>query len=255
MIPVGDDTGRKSRAFPIINVSIIVLNFLVFFYQLTLGSNLDAFILGYGNVPYEMLHGVDLRSGLYGDVPQFPGPTPIYLTLLTSIFMHGGWAHILGNMLYLFIFGDNVEDALGSLTYLFFYLLAGLAATASHIAVTVMTGDNVYIPSVGASGAIAGVLGAYLVLFPKAQVNTLIFFGFFGFMTRIAAIFVLGFWFVSQLFSGVAGITTLTSQTSGGGVAFFAHIGGFVFGALIALLFFRDRGVQTKAYAGYEPRR
>ncbi len=247
MLPVGDETGKRNHAFPIINISIIALNFLVFFYELSLGGGLDRFITGYGNIPYEMVHGVDLVGRVYGGVPQFAGPTPIYLTLLTSIFMHGGWAHILGNMLYLFIFGDNVEDGMGALPYFVFYLLSGLAASATQIVVVLVSSGNEFIPSVGASGAIAGVLGAYLVMFPRAQVRVLLTLGFFFYMTRIAAVFVLGFWFVMQLFSGVADLTPNTAQT-GGGVAFWAHIGGFAFGALVALIFFRERSQPNYGY-------
>ncbi len=240
MIPLGDENVPPQRGFPIVNIAFIVVNILVFVYELVLGSGLDNFITGYGTVPFEIVHNVDL-VGNYGGLPfpQTPGPAPIYLTLLTSMFMHGGFAHIGGNMLYLFIFGDNVEDRMGSAIYAGFYLVGGLVASFTHIFVTLAVGGAaVYLPSVGASGAIAAVLGAYLVLFPQAQVRTIIPIGYFGYMTRISAIFVLGIWFVLQFFNGVTSLTPNTAET--GGVAVWAHIGGFVFGALIAFIFFRS---------------
>lgn len=240
MLPLGDENVPPARSFPIVNIAIIVVNILAFIYELSLGANLDNFITGYGTVPYEIIHNTDL-VGSFAGLPfmETPGPSPIYLTLLTSMFMHGGFAHIGFNMLYLFIFGDNVEDRMGSAVYAFFYLIGGFVASFTHIIVTIVAGSlaDSGVPSVGASGAIAAVLGAYLVMFPKAQIRTLLTLGYFGYITRVSALIVLGIWFVLQFFNGLASLTPNTAQT--GGVAVWAHVGGFVFGALIALLFYR----------------
>ncbi len=246
MLPLGDTNVPQQRSFPVVNIAIIVVNILVFIYELSLGSGLDNFITGYGTVPYEIVHNMDL-VGPFAGLPflETPGPSPIYLTLLTSMFLHGGWAHIGGNMLYLFIFGDNVEDRMGSLVYTGFYLLGGLVASFTQIFITLSFGTaaDAGVPSVGASGAIAAVLGAYLVMFPQAQIRTLITLGYFGYVTRVAAIFVLGVWFVLQFFDGIGSLTSNTAQT--GGVAVWAHVGGFVFGALIAFLFYRSSNQAT----------
>lgn len=237
MLPLGDENVPPQRSFPIINIAFIVINIVAFVYELSQGNNLDGLLSGFGAVPYEIAHNTDL-VGSYGGLLQTPGPSPIYLTLLTSMFLHGGWSHIGFNMLYLFIFGDNVEDRMGSLVYVVFYLVGGLVASLTNIFVTLAIGGNPYVPSIGASGAIAAVLGAYLVMFPRAQVRTLLLFGYFGYVTRVSAVIVLGIWFVLQFFNGLASLTPNTSET--GGVAVWAHVGGFVFGALIALLFYRD---------------
>jgi membrane associated rhomboid family serine protease len=243
MLPLGDTNVPQTRSFPVVNIAIIVVNILVFVYELSLGTGLDNFITGYGSVPYEIVHNTDL-VGPFAGLPflETAGPSPIYLTLLTSMFMHGGWAHIGGNMLYLFIFGDNVEDRMGSLVYTGFYFAGGLVASFTQIFVTFNFGSpaDVGVPSIGASGAIAAVLGAYLVMFPQAQIRTLLTLGYFGYITRVAAIFVLGIWFVLQFFDGIGSITGNTAQT--GGVAVWAHVGGFVFGALIAFFFYRGSG-------------
>jgi membrane associated rhomboid family serine protease len=220
MIPIGDDPRR--RTFPIITVGLILVNIAVFLYEISLPSRqLNLFVQAVGTVPTEILTGRDLP-------PLAPGP--IYITLFTAIFVHGGWLHLGSNMLYLWVFGDNVEDAFGHMRYLAFYVVAGVAAGLTHVVVNA----NSDIPSVGASGAIAGVLGAYLLMFPQANVRTLIFLGPFITFPRISAIFVIGFWFVTQLFSGLASLGATTEQTSG--VAVWAHIGGFVAGFLIALV-------------------
>jgi membrane associated rhomboid family serine protease len=154
----------------------------------------------------------------------------VYITLLTSMFIHGGFLHIASNMLYLWVFGDNVEDQLGHVTYLIFYVVCGIAAGLTHVLVN--AGST--IPSVGASGAIAGVLGGYLLMFPGAQVRTLLFLGPIILFPRISAFILIGFWFITQLLSGVASLGMTSQQTSG--VAFWAHIGGFVAGLLLALV-------------------
>ena len=224
MIPIGDVNPR--RHFPAVTLAIVVVNVLAFLYQLTLPDvALERFILTAGAVPYRITHDFGL---------------PAAWTMLTSMFLHGGWAHILGNMLYLWIFGDNVEEHLGRLNYLIFYLGAGLAALVAQIAIS----PSSTVPTIGASGAIAGVLGAYAVLFPRARVRTLIFAWFIRFVT-LPALVVLGFWFVLQLFNGLASVTTMSS----GGVAWFAHIGGFVAGMAVGAI---AKGKRPRTWsAGY----
>jgi membrane associated rhomboid family serine protease len=208
--------------------SLIAANVLIFLYELTLeaGSQraLTQFVEVMGVIPYEITHGVDLPP---------PNPTTVYLSIFTSMFVHGGWVHMLGNMWYLFLFGNNVEDSMGSLRFLVFYLICGALAGATQIA----TAWNSQIPLIGASGAIAGVLGAYLLLFPHAKVDTLVFMGYFIRVVQIPAVVVLGFWIIIQLFSGVASLGT----PGAGGVAWFAHIGGFVAGVLLVNVFRRRR--------------
>lgn len=209
MIPLRDD--NRTRGFPVVTVTFIVINVLVFLYQLLLQStgDLDAFIMDWATVPARILND----------------PTPqAMLTLFTSMFMHGGWLHIAGNMLYLWVFGDNIEDTLGPILYIVFYIGCGLAADFAHI----LSDPNSQVPTLGASGAIAGVLGAYLVLFPQAKVQTLVFVFRWMQMVYLPALLLLGFWFVMQLFDGF-----LSIGSTGGGVAYFAHIGGFVAGALV----------------------
>lgn len=216
MIPLSDE-GVRRRGFPIATIAIIGICAVVFLYELSLGDRrLQGFVLSYGAVPLEITTGRDFPP---------PGPPIIWLSLFTSMFIHGGWAHFLGNMLYLWVFGDNVEDALGSLAYVFFYLVSGLAASWLQI----LSDPHSPYPAIGASGAIAGVLGAYLLLFPGARVNTLVVFGFFLRMVSLPAFVLLGFWFVLQFFSGMASIGIPT------GVAYWAHVGGFVAGMLMAL--------------------
>jgi membrane associated rhomboid family serine protease len=219
MIPLRDD--RPTSRFPVVNVTFIAINVLVFLYQVYLQSigRLDQFIFDWAAIPYDILNN--------------PSPHTV-LTLFTSMFMHGDWLHIGGNMLYLWIFGDNIEDTLGPFLYVPFYFVCGLAAQAAHI----LSGPNSPVPTLGASGAIAGVLGAYLVLFPGARVQTLIFMFRFARMVTISALWLLGFWFVLQLFSGVGSL-----GVEGGGVAYFAHVGGFVAGAAAMALYALARGI------------
>ncbi len=212
MIPIKDEI--RSRSFAFINYGLIILNVVVFGLQLMQGANLETFVGKYAFIPGQISSGLDS-----GD----------FLRILTSMFMHGGWMHLIGNMLYLWIFGDNVEDALGHIGYLVFYLLAGFLAAFAHY----YFNPQSLIPTVGASGAIAGVLGAYLVFYPSSRVYTFIPIGFFSRLTLVPSFLVLGLWFVLQLFSGFLSI----GATEQGGVAFWAHIGGFVFGLLIGLLF------------------
>jgi len=220
MLPLRDV--NPTRHFPLMTVILIAINVLVFIYELILGPQLEGFVQSWAIIPYEITHGVDLPPASI---------QPVYLTLITAMFLHGGFVHIAGNMLFLWIFGNNIEDAMGSLRFLVFYLLRGLAAAFAQIAV----GPNSDVPNIGASGAIAGVLGAYLLLFPRAEVQTLVFLGFFVRLVRLPALLFLGLWFVLQLFSGVAGL----GMEATGGVAWFAHIGGFIAGIVLINLFRR----------------
>jgi membrane associated rhomboid family serine protease len=223
MFPIGDDnTGRGRR--PWVVYGLIALNAVFFLAQLTLG---DRFTNGWAAIPFEITHGTDLVGSYVIPVGEravvlehVPGPTPIYLTLLTSMFMHGGWMHILGNMLYLWIFGDQIEDLLGHAKFIGFYLVCGLAASLAQIAFDV----DSRIPTLGASGAIAGVLGAYLIKFPRNRVRVLSRVG----VMHVPALVVLGFWIVLQLVSQVG-----VSAGEATGVAYMAHIGGFVAGVIL----------------------
>jgi membrane associated rhomboid family serine protease len=222
--PISDDDRHLLRP-AYVTIVLLVLNVLLFFVQL---SSPD-FTSGYSVVPWEIVNGKDLTEpvllradGEELEIPQTPGPVPIYLTLLTAMFMHGGWAHLGGNMLYLWIFGDNVEHRFGALKFLAFYLLSGLAATIAQIA----THPDGVIPNLGASGAISGVLGAYLVLFPHNRVTAVFFFR----LVSIPALLVLGMWGVMQ-FIGLGG-----SRAGTGGVAYAAHIGGFVAGVVAGIV-------------------
>jgi membrane associated rhomboid family serine protease len=206
MLPIGDEETSR-RLFPVVTYALIALNFLVFFLELING---DPFIEQWSFIPSRFL----------------ANPVRDFVTLFTSMFMHAGWFHIGGNMLYLWIFGDNVEDRFGHLPYLVFFLLCGMAATFAQLAFSM--GST--IPSLGASGAIAGVLGAYIVLFPERRITVLFDYGGVG---RVPAIIVIGLWFILQLFSGIGSIA---ATTDAGGIAYMAHVGGFVIGVLLTLL-------------------
>lgn len=231
LLPIGDDNrGRLTTPYVVyIIVAINVVMFLVF-QQATSTEAGAEFTYAYSAVPYEITHNVDLIAPVRVPggtvIPQFPGPSPIWLTLLTSMFMHGGWMHILGNLLFLWIFGDNVEDNFGHGKFLIFYLVCGFAASFSQIVVD----PNSPIPSLGASGAIAGVLGAYLIMFPRNRVRTLVFF--FA-AIDLPAVVVLGLWIVLQIYSQY----TATFGHAQGGVAYMAHIGGFATGLVLCFLF------------------
>lgn len=206
-----------------VNVALIVVNVLAFFYQLMLGPGLQRFLYEFAVVPWLYFH----------DVAPAAGAVALTTPLVTSMFLHGGWIHLGGNMLYLWIFGDNVEDRMGHGRYLVFYLACGLAATAAHI----FANPASKVPSLGASGAIAGVLGAYILLYPKARVAALLPLGFFTQVIQLPALFFLGWWFVQQFFAGVLSLGVRSAQT--GGVAWWAHIGGFVAGAALVWVFRR----------------
>jgi membrane associated rhomboid family serine protease len=215
MIPLKDTI--RSRTFPLVNWIIIGANVLVFLYELSLSpTGLDRFILNYGLVPAKL---------------NINHPST-YITMFTSMFIHGGWVHILSNMWVLFIFGDNVEDRMGSFRYIIFYLLGGIAAGLLQSTLT----SDPSIPSIGASGAIAAVLGAYILYFPGAKVLTLIPIFIIPWFVNIPAYIFIGFWFITQLFSGLLSLASV-SGISGGGIAWWAHVGGFIFGLLLALPF------------------
>jgi membrane associated rhomboid family serine protease len=194
---------------------------MVFFYQM---KNPE-FTLGWSVIPYEIVHGVDLVGN-----GQVSGPTPIYLTLLTSMFMHGGLLHLVGNLLYLWIFADNLEHVFGRGVFLAFYLGCGIAASLVQISL----GPDVTIPNLGASGAIAGVLGAYLVYFPHSRVRVVFFLYFIIRVFSVPAVIVIGIWIAFQLIAGYGSLSDIGSAT--GGVAYGAHVGGFAAGALAALI-------------------
>lgn len=233
MFPFKDNI--PTERFPVITVAFIVINILVYLFQLTLGDGqLRQFFGEYGMTPC-LVTGADCAISDFGSVATTS--LPAFVTLFTSMFVHAGPLHLGGNMLYLWIFGNNVEDSMGRFRFIVFYLICGLIASGAQIAIEPASS----IPNVGASGAIAGVLGAYLLLYPRARVTTLVFLLFFITFIELPAIVVLILWFVFQLFSGTA---SLYSETAGGGgVAYFAHIGGFVAGFLLIRLFTRKKRV------------
>lgn len=213
MFPLSDINPSKNR--PVVTRTIIAINVLAFIYtiiRVVKGTGLE-FINEFAMTPFVVAQGTALH-------------TPI-----TSMFLHGGLAHIFGNMLYLYIFGDNIEDIMGRKRFIIFYLLCGLIASTSQL---IFNPDSI-VPNLGASGAVSGILGAYLVVFPKAKVNCILIFGFFIRFVTLPATFVLGFWFVIQFFSGLASIPSVAQDVAG--IAYFAHIGGFVAGAAMVNLF------------------
>ncbi|CAN5175070.1 rhomboid family intramembrane serine protease [soil metagenome] len=225
MIPISDEK-VPGRGLGLVTILFLVINVIVF---VALQLPNDSFTYGYSVVPQEITTGQDLIEpqvievdGQSVAIDQAPGPKPIFLTLLTSMFMHGGWAHLLGNMLFLWIFGDNVEHTMSRGIYVIFYVIAGLVGAFAQI---LIDPDSV-IPSLGASGAISGVLGAYLVLFPRNQVK--VFMG--QFLRSVPAIVVIGLWAVFQFINGFGSIAV--SEQTTGGVAYMAHIGGFVVGLI-----------------------
>jgi len=224
VMPLRDINPRHT--FPLVNVAIIGLNILFFFYELSLGAGIERFFRQAAFVP-----AVYFEPGNVVADSQ---------SILMSMFLHGGWMHLIGNMLYLWIFGDNVEDRLGHGLYLVFYLVCGWLASLAHA----YTDPASTVPSVGASGAISGVLGAYLLMYPRARVLTLVPMGFYTRLTELPALLVLGLWFVLQLFSGVA---SLGVRGEAAGVAFWAHIGGFVAGMLLG-------GILNATLSRREPR-
>ncbi len=225
MFPLYDD--NPSRSTPYFNYGLIGLNFVVFFHEISLSNRqLQDFFQIYALIPKE------LTASFAGAAINHP--IPELATLFTSQFLHGGWWHIISNMVYLWVFGNNIEDRLGHFKYLIFYLVCGALAALCQWFV----GMNSTIPSLGASGAIAGVLGAYIVRFPYSKITSFIFLGFFFTTVRIPALVLIGIFFVQNLISGVASLQTAANMSvDAGGVAYWAHIGGFIFGILLAPLF------------------
>jgi len=232
MIPLRDTT--KSNTFPFINITFITFNILIFFHEQSLGSHLNDFIHQYGLIPAVLFSKSDLSL------------IDRLIPFVSSMFLHGGWMHIIGNMLFLYIFGHNIEDRMGHFKYLLFYLSTGFIAAFFQIVMNISS----QIPMIGASGAISGVLGAYLIFFPKSKILTLVpIFIFIKFMRIPAVVFIL-FWFGIQLLSGVG---SLSASQSTGGVAFWAHIGGFIGGIILAKSFQKKgykllSSIKTKYY-------
>jgi len=238
VLPIGDDN-RDRRTTPVVNYLLIALNIFAFIYWQKWGNDVHL-TFAYATVPGEILTGHDVVTGtkiLIDPVThqrfELPGlgitPIPVFLTLFTSMFMHGGLSHLGGNMLFLFVFGDNVEDAMGHVKYLIFYLLCGVLAGLSHVFSTLFLGQNLLIPSLGASGAISAVLAAYMRLFPGKRVHLWIFL----FIVPVPAFIAVGVWFAFQLINGLG----MMGGEEAGGVAYAAHIGGFVFGLLLTSMF------------------
>jgi membrane associated rhomboid family serine protease len=219
----------------VVTVALIAINALMFVYELSLGERLEGFLMSSAFIPARLFDGGAVTPGELA-----PGMT----SALLSMFLHGGWGHLLGNMLFLWVFGDNIEDRLGHVKYLVFYLLAGYAATFAHAFVSPQS----TVPAIGASGAISGVLGAYLFLHPMARIVTVFWFFFFIRLIEIPALVYLPIWFLIQAFSGYASLGAATAEEAGG-VAWFAHIGGFLAGPLVLLLLggFRRRPVRQES--------
>ncbi len=231
MIPIRDR--NPSGTFPYVTIGIIIVNILIFLYELSLGSGLDEFIMKFGVVP--------LKVNYYSQVPDLTFINTFF-PFISSIFLHGGFVHLIGNMWFLWIFGDNIEDKLGHFKFIAFYFLCGIIASSVHVFFNIES----KVPCVGASGAIAGVLGAYMITFPRARVVTIVPLFVFIQVMELPAIVVLGFWFVIQFFNGAA---TITASTSGAGVAWWAHIGGFAAGVIILYItriFFARKPVRRR---------
>ncbi len=235
MFPIGDDNSEVT-IFPIVNYGLIALNILVFVLLQQLGNN-EAFTNAFSTVPKEIMTGTDL-AGLIPiansggqEIHLYATPFTVYITLLASMFMHGGIMHIFGNMLYLFIFGDNLENRLGHVRYGIYYLLVGIIASLAHV----FSDTSSVIPSLGASGAISGVLGGYMLLFPTKRVRVILF----NFLTVVPSYVALGLWIVYQV------VSSYLAGKGGGGVAYMAHIGGFIAGLVLIKLF----ALGTKAAA------
>ena len=231
MIPIRDR--NPSGTFPYVTIGIIVINVLIFLYELSLGSGLGEFIMKFGVVP--------LKVSYYSQASDLTFINTFF-PFISSMFLHGGFIHLIGNMWFLWIFGDNIEDKLGHFRFIAFYLLCGIIASSVHVFFNIQS----KVPCVGASGAIAGVLGAYMITFPRARVVTIVPLFVFIQVMELPAIVVLGFWFVIQFFNGAA---TITASTSGAGVAWWAHIGGFAAGAImlyIMRIFFARKPVRRR---------
>jgi rhomboid family protein len=251
IFPLYDDNSDRTT-MPIVNYILIAINILVFVFLQQLGTN-DKFTYAFSTVPQEIVTGEDIttpdriRETITGQQLLIPGlkPTPVtvYLTLITSLFMHGGIAHLFGNMLFLWIFGDNIEHTMGHVRYAIFYLVCGILASLSHVFATVMLAtdaSSLLIPSLGASGAISGVLGAYILLHPTRRVTVILF----RFLTDVPAYVAIGIWFAFQLISGLG---MLGGGSQQGGVAYAAHIGGFIAGMVLVKFFTIGRDQSSYA--------
>lgn len=239
MFPIGDDNSDRHLT-PFVNYLLIIANIVVFVFLQGLGNDLH-FTFAYATVPAEILSGTDIVTGphqeeVLGQSITVPGlqPTPgsVYFTLFTSMFMHGGIAHLAGNMLYLWIFGDNLENVMGHTRYLIFYLLCGILASLSHVFSTAYFSQDVLIPSLGASGAISGVLGGYMLLFPARRVHLWFILGVFSVPSFLAV----GIWFVFQVVDSIGAL----GSNEKAGIAYAAHIGGFIFGMILVRFFVRS---------------
>ncbi len=248
MIPLSDDDADR-QSTPYVNYIFIAINILVFIVYQGFGSNID-FTYSYATVPAEILSGhdivttaVNVNDPISGQIVTIPGlgatAIPVWLTLITAMFMHGGIAHLGGNMLYLWIFGDNIEDKLGHIRYFFFYLVCGIIASLTHVFTDYLFGENHLIPSLGASGAISGVLAGYLLLFPTKRVTVL----FIMFFIRVPAFVVLGLWILLQVANGVGYL----GGSEASGIAYAAHIGGFIAGLVLVKKFLpKEQGIIIK---------
>lgn len=252
MFPIGDDNSDRTRT-PYVNYLLILSNVLVFIFLQGLGQDIH-FTFAYAAVPAEILSGRDITTDskiledvVTGQRVEMPGlqptPIPVYLTLFSSMFMHGGLAHLGGNMLYLWVFGDNLENVMGHKRYLLFYLLCGLLASLSHVFATAFTDQSSLIPSLGASGAISGVLAGYMFLFPTRRVHVWFILGFWP----VPALLAVGTWFIFQVFNGVGAL----GGEEAGGIAYAAHIGGFIAGLLLVKVFSRPSRIAEERQQGY----
>lgn len=242
LFPIGDDNSDRHLT-PVVNYALIAANIIIFIFLQDLGRNIH-FTFAYSTIPAEILSGRDIitnptmvRDPYTGGNIEMPGlqrtGIPVYLTLLSSMFMHGGLAHIAGNMMYLWIFGDNLENVMGHRRYLFFYSTCGIIAGLSHVLTTVYLHQNTLIPSLGASGAISGVLGGYLLLFPRRRVHIWVLLG----TIPVPAFLALGLWIVFQLVNGMGAL----GGEEAGGIAYAAHIGGFIAGVILVKFFVRGQ--------------
>ncbi len=246
MIPIGDDNSDRLRT-PFVNYILIAVNIFVFIFYQKLGGDYQ-FTYSYSTVPAEILSGQDIvtdatmvKDPISGQEVTIPGlgitAFPVWLTLISSMFMHGGIAHLAGNMLYLFVFGDNLEDRLGHIRYLFFYILCGILASLTHVFSVFILDDNHLIPSLGASGAISAVMGGYLLLFPHRRVTVFFIFTFIS----VPAFIALGFWIFFQIANG----TGYLGGSGASGIAYAAHIGGFIAGLVLVKKFYQKLKVRS----------
>jgi membrane associated rhomboid family serine protease len=230
VFPIGDENVGQ-RLTPVVNYTLIAINIVVFLYELALPDpDLVRFVMHWGAVPREITSGQD------------------YVSIFTSMFLHAGWLHIAGNMLFLWVFGDNIEDTMGHFGYLVFYLLCGVAATMAHVYVH----PNSTVPAIGASGAISGVLAAYMALFPHGLIRTLVLFGWLPVVFLVPAWIMIGYWVLLQFINGFLSLGLPTAE--GEGVAYFAHLGGFVAG-LVLVWFFRNEDAHRRQLAAREGHR